>query len=576
MNKRRLIKFGVLGLSLISIVSLSACNSAKIDNNVQTVSKLSSQIMPLGVNQGTIDLQGRHYEFDEYLYGDDIISVEYDDRNPVERPYYGTSQIFPAGLYILDIPVESEYLEYYFNCDSGNLYYTYYQNNDDFNCIYSGVGSTVQNFDSALLVYADANWNLRIDVNDPIYIEHYRVGLLTFTATDYQAPSINGTVNLSVNVENQPSIETILSNIKAIDDTDGEVELVVESKTYDPGVKTVGTFNIVVSATDRAGNKATQEILIHRYDDDKPVISGTNSYTLNYDHDLTLEKIKAALSVSDNVDSNLQLNLVSDNFSANKNITGSYQVVFNATDKSNNTSDNYIVNIEVQNQGTPVISAPGTIEIGTSQVLSLDVLKQKISVVDGYDGKITSYDIIGYDNYASNSKVVGTYTITISYTNSGGHSATATIKIITSDTLAPDILFNSYFTLLKQGESLSIDTLTMICASVFNVEVDDIVSIDGEYDTSKVGQYDLKVNMQNGDVYDYSIKVLSADEFEEKTDYEFSDYLPGGKYWQDLSKDYSSNWGNVSEWNWAHYTTVIAAALLVMSVVLQIINKKKR
>lgn len=52
------------------------------------------------------------------------------------------------------------------------------------------------------------------------------------TINDMMKPSINGTTNFVVNVNNMLSKEQILSHIKATDETDGAIPVVIDSATY--------------------------------------------------------------------------------------------------------------------------------------------------------------------------------------------------------------------------------------------------------------------------------------------------------------------------------------------------------
>ena len=384
---------------------------------------------------------------------------------------------------------------------------------------------------------------------------------------DYQAPTIEE-IRLSVNVDNQPSLDEILSHVIAIDETDGVVPVLVESSTYTQGQMTVGDYEIHIYAVDQAGNRANKTIYVHRYDDTKPVISGQDSYVLNYDHSVTKDSILASLSVADNVDSGLTITCVADTFSGHEHTIGTYQLEFQTTDLSGIQSDVFTVNITVENQGTPTITAPGTIEIGTSQLLSLEELKEKISVNDGYDGVITDYQISGYDNYLQHYQEVGTYSITISYTNSGGNQATTTISIVTSDQLAPGIYFDDYFILLKVGESFPESTLKAQVARVLKVAESEILEISGTYDTDVVGTYPLSVKTTSGD-YDFSVKVSSMSDEEE------SDKNYFVELWEQTVRSFKNPF-DFGGYTWLSWTFVVVGVLLILLVIKGVLKARRR
>lgn len=335
---------------------------------------------------------------------------------------------------------------------------------------------------------------------------------------DIQAPSIDGQNYFIVNVNNMLSKEEILSNISAVDDTDGIVEVVIDSTDYDPLNRKVGDYTMNVSASDKAGNKTTAVITIKVVDIDKPVISGTNSYTVEYDAPVSLDTIKGALTVSDNYDTGLELQLIQDNYTGHEREVGVHTITFKSVDSSKNESDVYTVTVNVRDTKKPVISAPGTINVPTNKLFTLDELKAKISVSDGLDGPITEYEIVGYENYQANYKTVGTYTINITAKDKNNNTATAIIKIITSDSSAPDIWFNDHFIILGQGEQLTDEMIKEYASKALGIDVEDIVEVVGDYDTNEVGNYDLTIKTVDGNEYVFKLNVdestIPNDDFE--------------------------------------------------------------
>lgn len=372
---------------------------------------------------------------------------------------------------------------------------------------------------------------------------------------DYVAPVIGGTVNLSVNVDNQPSLEEILSHVQAVDETDGIVPIKVTSSTYTPGEMKVGEYYINLSATDAAGNTGTEVITIHRFDSTSPSIDGQDSYILNYDHDITLQKVLSNLTTSDNVDENLPLEVVSDTFSGNEHTLGNYQVVVRTKDLSNNYSANKTVNLAVQNQGNSVITAPKEITVTISSPLTLEALKERISVTDGYDGEITNYTIEGFDEYTRTERSVGINTITISYTNSGGNTATATIQIKKVDDKAPGIYFDSgYFVMLAPGETFTMEQFKEQAAKVLKINVEDIIDVQGEYDASIEGEYIMTLSLADETTQEFTVFVGTMGTKTSK--FKFTDLFTKF-YWSTTWNDFKSNLFKASKWNWMNYTALV-------------------
>lgn len=390
---------------------------------------------------------------------------------------------------------------------------------------------------------------------------------------DWIAPVIGGTVNLSVNVDNQPSLEEILSHVQAIDETDGIVPITVTSSTYTPGEMKVGQCLIHLSAVDAAGNTGTGVITIHRFDSTSPSIDGQDSYILNYDHDITLQKILNNLTTSDNVDTNLPLEVVSDTFSGNEHTLGNYQVVVRTKDLSDNYSANKTVNLAVKNQGNSVITAPKEITVPISSPLTLAALKERINVTDGYDGEVTNYTIEGFDEYTRTERSVGINTITISYTNSGGNTTTAETRINKVDDRAPGIYFDSgYFVMLAPGETFTLDQFKEQAAKVLRIAVEDIIDVQGEYDTSTEGSYVMTLSLADESVQEFTILVGDTNKAPSFT---FKDIF-SKIYWVVTWEHCVANFLHFNSWNWMNWTFVVIVGLIVIAVVGGVIFKKRK
>lgn len=390
----------------------------------------------------------------------------------------------------------------------------------------------------------------------------------TWYKADFTAPEIGGTTHISVNVDFQPSVDEIISHVYANDETDGSVPVVVESSTYIQGEMKLGDFVINISATDTSSNKSTSKIDVHKYDSTGPVINGTDTYDLNYDNDLTLEKIESALTITDNIDTGLTLEKVSDTFSGNEHKLGDYQVVYRTIDLSNNYSANKTINLSVKNKGTAVISGAREIKVGTDQVLTLEEFKAHVSVVDGYDGTITNYTIEGFDDYTATSKVTGRSIVKVSYTNSGNNTATADFIIDKLDKIGPTILFDDYFILLRQGETFTLDMIKNQVAMVMNLSLEDIESISGDYDTSTLGDYDISVDLKSGESKKLKLSVVDelGNAAEKKSS--FDNFFSTEGYVENLLKP--------TNWTIYHYLTILGIVLVIAGIILIVITYKNK
>ena len=129
----------------------------------------------------------------------------------------------------------------------------------------------------------------------------------------------------------------------------------------------------------------------------KPTITGTNSYEIVYNQVLDIETIKNNLTITDNYDTGLLPLLVSDTYSVNKAVVGSWIITYEATDSSNNKSDLFTVAVNVIDNIKPVISGQNSYSTGTKVKLLESEIRAAITATDDYDGSL-ELELI-YDDY---------------------------------------------------------------------------------------------------------------------------------------------------------------------------------
>ena len=356
-------------------------------------------------------------------------------------------------------------------------------------------------------------------------IHFYEIGALK--EIDYQAPTIDGTNNIVVNVNNMDSIETILSHVSASDETDGKVDVKYETEgtTYNPSNKKVGEFIIKAYAEDSSGNRTNVDITVIVADIDKPTISGTNSYTVSYDTPKTLEEVKSVLTTKDNYDSGLTLELVEDNYTGHERELGSHTIKFKTTDSSGNESEIFTVTITVEDKKAPVIGGAGDVKVANNAPIDLETFKSKFSANDDLEGSV-EITISGFDTYLANQSKVGTYKITLTAKDSSGNTVTKDVNLIVEDKIAPEILLDNYFIVLNEGEELTPEQIKEMASKVLGISAESIVEVSGEYDTNVAGAYKLSVKTITGETYSINLEVnANYDDTTQYRDLKWYEYL---------------------------------------------------
>ena len=427
----------------------------------------------------------------------------------IDKPVYQSGQLSYTTNYKTQIPLDTikNALKFTDNVDSE---FTLNVTSDTYTASYNKVGQY-----QVKVTATDKSDNVSNEV------------VVMINVVDDIKPTINGESTIQANSDTKLSESQILEHFTASDEYCTTATLSIENyNDYANKYNVVGDYQLTIKATDTYGNYSTKSVTIHVNDKNKPTFTGgTQSYDVSYDAPISLDTIKGALNFSDDVDDELTITVTSDGYTAHSGEVGSYQVKVTATDKSGNVSDEVVVTINVYDHKAPVISAPGTVEAGNNKLVTLEEIKDRISITDGLDGTITEYTIEGYENYQAKYNVVGTYQLTIKASDKSGNQATATITVNVTDKISPEITFDNYFVILQEGEELSREQIISMASKVLGINAEAIAEVSGEYNTNEVGTYTLSVRTITNDVYTFTLNVEAAPEIVEYRNLEWYEYI---------------------------------------------------
>lgn len=142
----------------------------------------------------------------------------------------------------------------------------------------------------------------------------------------------------------------ILSLFSATDEHDGDIssKLVVESNSCNSFK--VGTYEVVISATDEAGNKATRTITYRIYDDEGPVIWVNGNIKVEASTILSMAQVKNIIIDMGKANEGDVINLTSDYFTDSKP-SGEYLVIANIIKQDGTTvSDSVVLTVLKEQQ----------------------------------------------------------------------------------------------------------------------------------------------------------------------------------------------------------------------------------
>lgn len=171
-----------------------------------------------------------------------------------------------------------------------------------------------------------------------------------------------------------------------------------------------------------------------------PYFQNAGTVISYYDSPITVSEIQNSLTAYDAVDGNVtnSIRLVSDNYTSNIDTLGSYEVVFEVADSSENTSQ-VTVDVELVDVLKPVFSDLGEIEAVYPNTYSVDDILLMLSASDNYDGDLTDQIVLESDTYSEHSSIVGDYSMTFSVADSSGNTQTYTQMIQVVDNEGPII-----------------------------------------------------------------------------------------------------------------------------------------
>lgn len=231
-----------------------------------------------------------------------------------------------------------------------------------------------------------------------------------------------------VSYDDVPTQEDIKKLLQATDNNDGDISdsIYLESSIYEGKMEPVGEYKMVYAVKDSSGNKTTFTITLRVLDIKAPKIIGPDSLIVNvgaYD----LDDYKEFLTIRDNFDDNCKLSIKSSNL--DKMTPGIYDIVFEASDSSNNVST-FTMHVRVHDNYAPVITASSIVlNLDEANKLTIDEIKEIIaSRVKNSSDNIK----IVYNDYQNNESIKGEYRIEYLYED-GDSKKSGSVKILVGD-----------------------------------------------------------------------------------------------------------------------------------------------
>lgn len=334
-------------------------------------------------------------------------------------------------------------------------------------------------------------------------------------------PLITGSL-LPVNIDNPLPEATLRNEISVWDDIDGDIsdQLVYEGGTYEAariaGTLVVGTqYTILYSVEDSSGNVTLATIYVQAVDIAKPTFGIVNTtIEIAYTDTLDVTAFRSNLLVTDNYDDaeDIIINVLSNNYTANKAVPGTYEIVYRAIDTSSNYRD-ITITVNVIDDVGPVITGDSNFNVPLSPKPALSTILAQFSATDAIDGNVTDSLEVITDNYSA-ATAPGIYSVTIRFTDESGNATNRTFTISVVDGLPPVLFVTSGLLIgVNQFETLTLAQIVQLLETQGTITGFVVLSNNYAGNENVPGTYQMVVNYSLNGVpttQDLSIMVTGS------------------------------------------------------------------
>ena len=338
-------------------------------------------------------------------------------------------------------------------------------------------------------------------------------------ASDTTSPLLQGAGEVTVNYAKNKSLQTIIDeSVTVTDNTDGDItdQIIVVDDEYTGNQSIPGSYVVVLSATDQAGNETQFELLIHVVDEVPPVIQGPTTISVQVDHLIAIDTlIGEYFTLSDALDGDCEAyEITSDAYSPASEV-GEYPVTIRTQDKAGNmTSRTFSVSIE--SNLPAVIEGPDSVTLYlSSQPNDTDITvlytATDRATLDAIPIQIIATEI---NDYAD----AGRYDVTIQATDSFDNVATKTILVVLEDDIPPIFTYDDQI-VTALGSPLSDLDLFNVIKSYYKdqgIIVDQLSVLQDEYsgneNTEGEYAYTAEIVSSTGESFVHNGRIAVIDE----------------------------------------------------------------
>lgn len=336
------------------------------------------------------------------------------------------------------------------------------------------------------------------------------------TVLENHAPVITGPASQTVEITSF-NFASILAQYSASDSEDGTVAITVDaSTTWNYASPTIGSFNLVLRATDSNGKYSLKTIPITVRDTTIPVFKINNiavttySITVNMSDTSTLQALIDSIVVTDAYYGTLTSSKVVPALPS-LTVPAVTNITITCTDASGNVGS-LVLTITVADDVLPVINGPIKVVKGkTATMVTADITAQ-LSAVDNVSGALSV--VVVSDGYSGNMQTIGSYLIQYKATDAAGNIKYHDVRVWVVDNVAPVWVFDDYFINLGVNESMTRTELIALLQASGMLANDlsyTVTFLTDEYSGNELieGAYNvtMRITYANGSQSDISVQL---------------------------------------------------------------------
>lgn len=260
---------------------------------------------------------------------------------------------------------------------------------------------------------------------------------------DVLNPVFSDVSEITVVYPNVYTVEEIKSMLSASDNYDGDISanMTLVEDNYTESNDIVDSYDMQFKVSDSSGNETYHDIVIHVVDQEAPLITGDDVLHIGYNNYYSEDNMLAALTVSDNYDSNLTIVIESNDYKNNASTIGEYQVLFSATDSSGNKTEKTLTVFVVDEIGPMIYLDLAVIQVYSDNVMSLPDFASLLKKTKELDSDKDYLITIKYDSYSSHASIPGTYHMQLMFEDEVGEIIEKDLQIKVIDKLSDGIVF---------------------------------------------------------------------------------------------------------------------------------------